>query len=141
MKPFAIRLKPGQDLKQSLKEFALEHRLQAGFVLSAIGSLNQAAIRFANQPSSEILQAKFEILSINGTLSVCGVHLHISIADSEGRTIGGHVDTGCIIYTTAEIVIGELPNLVFFRTPDDETGFLELDIKERSTLGDQETLE
>jgi uncharacterized protein len=136
MKTLAVRLKPDEDLRQSLKEFTIAHQLQAGFILSAIGSLSQAAIRFANQPKSEILTGKFEILCLNGTLSMHGLHLHGAIADSTGNVIGGHIDTGCIIYTTAEIVIGESENLVFLRTPDAQTGFLELEIRERSSETD-----
>jgi predicted DNA-binding protein with PD1-like motif len=133
MNVFALRLTPNQDLKQSLKEFATVHDLQAGFILTAIGSLTQATIRFADQKTSEILPVKFEILSLNGTLSIHGIHLHITIADSTGRTIGGHLDNGCIIYTTAEIVIGESKDVVFTRTADSLTGFLELEIKPRSS--------
>lgn len=136
MKTLALRLKPGDDLRQSLKEFAFAHHLQAGFVLSAIGSLSQAAIRFADQPKSEILTEKFEILLLNGTLSVHGLHLHCAIADSTGKVIGGHIDNGCIIYTTAEIVIGASEDLTFLRTPDAQTGFLELEIRERLPLDD-----
>lgn len=129
MKVFALRLQPDQDLRQSLKEFALSNNIQAGFILSAIGSLKQAAIRFADQPNSEILQGRFEILSLNGTLSVSGLHLHITIADSVGKTIGGHLDNNSIIYTTAEIVIGASEDLIFLRSLDPQTGFLELEIQ------------
>lgn len=129
MKVFALRLKPDQDLRQSLKEFALLNNIQAGFILSAIGSLKQAAIRFADQPKSEVLQGRFEILSLNGTLSVNGLHLHIAIADSVGKMVGGHLGDDSIIYTTAEIVIGVSEGLVFLRSPDPQTGFLELEIQ------------
>lgn len=133
MQPFAIRFKPDQDLKQCLQAFVLEHQMQAGYVLSAIGSLKQATIRFADQPTSSVLSEKLEILALNGTLSVHGLHLHITLANQHGQTIGGHLDRGCLIYTTAEIVIAEIPDLVFLRTPDEQTGFLELEIKARST--------
>ncbi|WP_339381812.1 PCC domain-containing protein [Dendronalium phyllosphericum] len=33
MKIFAIRLKPNEDLRQSLKNFAIEHNIKAGFIL------------------------------------------------------------------------------------------------------------
>lgn len=128
IQPHALRLHPDQDLRQSLKEFAVQRQIQAGFVLSAIGSLKQANIRFANQPESQLLTEKFEILSLNGTLSIAGVHLHITIADRAGKVLGGHLDKGCLIYTTAEIVLGEIPELFFRRTPDEKTGYLELEI-------------
>ena len=130
MKTFALRLKPDQDLRQSLKDFAIANHLQAGVLLSAIGSLKQATVRFANQATSQVLKEKFEILSLNGTLSIHGIHIHLAISDRSGNVIGGHLDNGCIIFTTAEIVIAELPHLTFLRTPDAETGFLELEIKE-----------
>ncbi len=129
---FALRLHPNQDLKQALAEFVTAKQIQAGFIVSAIGSLQTAALRFANQPTSEIFHEKFEIVALNGTLSIYGNHLHLAIADTTGRMLGGHLTDGCIIYTTAEIVIGESPHLTFTRTPDSQTGFLELEIRERS---------
>ena len=128
MKVFAMRLKPNQDLKISLKEFTVQQDIKAGFILTAIGSLKQANIRFANQNNSTVLNDKFEILALNGTLATTGIHLHIAISDKQGKTIGGHLDNGCIIYTTAEIVIGESENFTFLRTLDEQTGYQELEI-------------
>ena len=128
MKVFALRLKPDQDLRQSLKTFSEEQNIKAGFILTAIGSLKQATIRFANQSVSTALPNKFEILSLNGTLATTGVHLHICISDKEGKTIGGHLDNGCIVYTTAEIVIGASEEFSFIRTIDEQTGYKELEI-------------
>ena len=128
-KLFAIRLKPNEDLKQSLKDFSIQQNIQAGFILTAIGSLKQATIRFANQDYSTVLTDKFEILSLNGTIANNGLHLHIAIADSQGKTIGGHLDNGCIIYTTAEIVIGATEEFRFLRTFDKQTGYQELEIE------------
>ncbi len=127
MKVFALRLKPNQDLRQSLKIFAQEQNLKAGFILTAIGSLKQANIRFADREISTVLNDKFEILSLNGTLANTGVHLHIAIADKAGKTIGGHLVEGCIIYTTAEIVIGASEEFSFIRTVDQQTGYKELE--------------
>lgn len=132
MKIFALRLKPEQDLKQSLQTFVVNNNIQAGFILTAVGSLQQATIRYANQNQSQVLVGKFEIVSLVGTLSVNGLHLHISIADSEGITKGGHLVDGCLIYTTAEIAIGESESLVFSREVDRQTGYLELEIKQRT---------
>ncbi len=130
MKLFAIRLKPNQDLKQSLQSFAIQQNIQAGFILSGIGSLQQAKIRFANQENSTILSEKFEIITLNGTIAKNGLHLHIAIANQQGKTLGGHVDNGCIIYTTAEIVIGATEDFRFQRIFDEQTGYQELEIEE-----------
>lgn len=129
MKVFAIRLKPNEDLRQSLKNFAIEHNIKAGFILSAIGSLKKATIRFANRENSTVLEDKFEILTLSGTIAIAGVHLHIAIADKQGKTIGGHLVNGSIIYTTAEIVIGVSEEFTFNRTFDEQTGYQELEIE------------
>jgi predicted DNA-binding protein with PD1-like motif len=128
MKVFAIRLKPEQDLKLSLQDFATQQNLQAGFILTGIGSLKKAILRFANQRYSTAFNDKFEILSLNGTLATSGIHLHIAIANREGKTIGGHLMEGCIIYTTAEIVIGASEEFTFLRAIDEQTGYKELEI-------------
>lgn len=132
MDVFAFRLKPGEDLKEGLQTFVQHHHLQAAFILTTVGSLSQAAIRYAAQPESHQLIGAFEIVSLVGTLSPDGVHLHISIADEAGKTIGGHVSHGCIIRTTAEVVIGNSPFHRFTRTIDEQTGYLELDVLEDS---------
>ncbi|MGD1715058.1 PPC domain-containing DNA-binding protein [Dapis sp. BLCC M172] len=128
MKIYPFRLKPNLDLKQSLKDWAIDNQIECGFILTAIGSLKQAAIRFANQEKSNILYDKFEIISLNGTVACSGVHLHILISNGEGKTIGGHLDYGCIIYTTAEIVIGTTKAWRFARNLDPETSYNELEI-------------
>lgn len=133
MKVFALRLKPNQDLKESLKDFVIEQDIKAGFVLTAIGSLKQATIRFANQNISTVLTDRFEIISVNGTLATEGIHLHIAIADQSGKMLGGHLDNGCIIYTTAEIVIGASEEFNFIRTIDQQTGYKELEIVPKSS--------
>jgi predicted DNA-binding protein with PD1-like motif len=125
---FPLRLTPGADLKQSLKAFAQTQQLQAGFILSAIGSLTQASLRFADQPHSTQLSGRFELLSLSGTLSMHGMHLHGLLADATGQVLGGHLDQGCLIYTTAEIIVGASPNHQFGRQVDPQTGFLELAI-------------
>jgi predicted DNA-binding protein with PD1-like motif len=128
MKVFALRLIPDQDLHKSLKQFVNANQVQAGFMLTAVGSLKQAAIRFANQNTSQVLEGKFEIISLAGTLSIQGIHLHIALADQAGQMMGGHLSEGCLIYTTAEIVIGESKELRFDRKLDQQTGFKELTV-------------
>ena len=76
-------------------------------------------------------EAKFEIVSLVGTLSPDGSHSHISLSDGTGATIGGHLLEGNEVYTTAEIVIGEAEYLQFRREVDPVTTFKELTIKKR----------
>jgi predicted DNA-binding protein with PD1-like motif len=128
MRILALRLRPGQDLRQQLEAFVKEKKIRAGFIITGVGSLRSASIRLADQPSAVAFSDKFEIVSLVGTLGQDGVHLHISISDKTGKTIGGHLVEGCLIYTTAEIVIGDASGLVFTREQDKETGYKELRI-------------
>ena len=71
----------------------------------------------------------YEIVSLMGTISKDDVHLHISLSDENGVTIGGHLKDGTIINSTCEIVILELPNYEFTREFDEHTGYNELVIR------------
>jgi predicted DNA-binding protein with PD1-like motif len=127
---YALRLKPGDDLRQQLTAFVAAHHLEAGAVLTCVGSLTDVSLRLANQENATHYRGHFEIVSLVGTLSASGGgHLHLAVADSTGRTFGGHLLDGCRIYTTAEIVLGALPALRFTREADPTFGYKELVVK------------
>jgi predicted DNA-binding protein with PD1-like motif len=126
---FPVRLKPGHDLKKELNLWAQNESMSAAFVVSCCGSLQKLRIRLADSTTQLARNEKFEILSLQGTLSPDGAHLHISVADSDGRVWGGHLLDGCEIYTTAEILIARLENYEFHREKDFTTGYPELVIK------------
>ena len=130
MHAYALRLPPGADLRDELVAFVAAHHLEAGAVLTCVGSLTDVSLRLANQESATHYHGHFEIVSLVGTLSASGgAHLHLSVADSTGRTLGGHLLAGCRVYTTAEIVLGALPGLVFTRETDATFGYKELVVK------------
>ena len=128
---YAIRLKPGQDLKESIQQLVVQKNIKAGWISTCAGSLTQYNIRFANQPDSSTDKGHFEIVSLTGTVSVNGSHLHIIISDSTGKTIGGHLMEGCKIYTTAEMVILTTDQYEFKREKDGTTPWDELQIIEQ----------
>ncbi len=129
---WTLRLKPGQDLRTQLEQFTKEQKLQSGFIITAVGSLQKASLRLANKSDAITWEDKFEIVSLVGTLSQDGPHLHISISDGTGKTIGGHLVNGCEIYTTAEIVIGEARGITFMRRKDEQTSYPELTFRPSS---------
>lgn len=129
MKTYTIRLHPGQDLLLELIHFAENQNLRAAFLITCVGSLTRAALRLANQPHTDFFEDKFEIVSLVGTLSKDGPHLHISISDGTGKTLGGHLKEGSLIYTTAEIIIGVPENVAYHREVDPQTGWDELVVK------------
>ena len=133
MEIHAFRLTPGQDLKKSLLAYAKGAKLEAGCVVTCVGSLSKVSLRLANadggkRGSNETvsLEERFEIVSLAGTVSRYGCHLHMSLSDYQGNVVGGHVLDGCVVFTTAEMVLGECVGHVFTRERDDETGFDEL---------------
>ncbi len=128
---YAFRLKPGEDLKKGIDKVVADNHIEAGWIATCVGSLTRYNIRFANQPDSASGHGHFEILSLVGTVSTNGAHLHISISDSTGKTIGGHLMDGCTIYTTAEIVIGSTDKYQFTREQDGTTPWDELQVKKK----------
>lgn len=135
MQTYSLRLRPGDDLRQQLLAFTQHHQIRAGVMLTCVGSLTTTALRLANQEGATTYQGHFEIVSLVGTLSVAGSHLHLAVADSTGRTLGGHLLAGNIVYTTAEIVIGVLPAVDFRRETDPVSTYQELTIYSRAAPG------
>ena len=128
MENYTFRLKSGQDLLDSIESFVRENHIEAGCVLASVGSLTHAVLRLANQEVLSEYNGYFEIVSMTGTLSLYGSHLHIAISDADGRTIGGHLAAGCKIYTTAEIVVGVFNNVVYRREFAEDSGYDELTV-------------
>lgn len=113
-----FRLRPSDDLRGSIRAYVNANHIQAAVLLSAVGSLTQASIRYANQPEAHIHTGHFEIVSITGTVEEGGEHIHLSIATGQGNMIGGHLMTGCRIYTTGEVTLGEIEGVRFARETD-----------------------
>jgi uncharacterized protein len=132
MKSYTFRLKPGQDLLKEIDQFVNEKNIVAGCVLCSVGSLTAATLRLANHDHNTEYTGFFEIVSLTGTVSTNGSHLHLSISDGEGKTIGGHLVPGCTIYTTAEIVLAVFEDIVYERELlENDSGYAELVIYPR----------
>lgn len=131
MKVVPLRLQQGADLRRALEAWMGEQQEQAACLISAVGSLSVAQLRFAGAAEATVIHGEMEILSLSGTLSPDGAHLHIAIAGSSGAVTGGHLCAGSLVRTTAELVIGLLPEWRFCRELDPATGYAELVIKAR----------
>lgn len=132
LKTHAFRLQPQQDLKAELASYCKTHLLTAASLLSGVGSLTRATLRLADATQQVTLEGPFEIVSLTGTLGLQGTHLHISLADRTGQVIGGHLLEGCLIHTTAEIVLLEHLELEFKREFAPETGYRELVVNRKN---------
>ena len=132
-----IRLCKGDDLVSSMGKAAFSAMETSGtssaFILTAVGSLDRVKLRMANASNTdgdfvnEVKQWKerLEVVSLVGTFSREGKHLHMSVSDGRGNVVGGHVISGRI-FTTLELVIGVIPNVDFSRVQDPATGYKEL---------------
>ncbi|MDD3352286.1 PPC domain-containing DNA-binding protein [Zoogloea sp.] len=127
-----LRLTPGQDLRRALECAVFAEGLSAAFVLSGLGSLQAVSLRFAGASEATILSGKLELLGLAGSLSADGAHLHGSVADDMGQVSGGHLGYGCIVRTTAEVLLALLPDWDFRRATDPGTGHAELVVRRRS---------
>ena len=127
-----IRLRRGDDLMLSIKEICKDKKISAGVVLSAVGCISEGRIRDASGVTIREIREHCEIVSLNGTVSAKRCHLHISLSREDLSTIGGHLCPGCIINTTCELVIAELPGIRFGVEEDPETGYNELIFQEET---------
>lgn len=131
MKQHTIRLINGTDLKEAIEKIAVEQGIEAGVILSLVGSLSVCKLRMAGAKEFREWKEELEIVSGMGTVSKNGSHIHIAVSDISAATFGGHLVSGCTVRTTVECVIGIFEDAVYTREPDVVTGFKELTIKKK----------
>ena len=126
LKVHSVRLRRGDDLLLSIRALAEEKQIAAGVVLSAVGCISEGRVRDASGVTIREISDHCEIVSLNGTVSSSRCHLHIALSKEDLSTIGGHLCPGCIINTTCELVIAEIPGTAIDVEFDPETGYDEL---------------
>lgn len=129
MKELAFRLQRGDDLKQSIEKVCID--VNTAILLSGVGSLYHAHFRLAQAKGFFDKDEDYEIVSLNGTVSHGKAHLHIALSDVNGSVIGGHLEEGCLINTTCEVVIGILEEYESVRNYDKNTDFGEIEFKRK----------
>mgnify|MGYP003383734472 CR=1 FL=1 len=121
-----LRLQPGEDVRTTLRDWANANTIEAAAITSAVGSLTHAHIRYANRADGIMTTADLEVLFLSGTLSIHGMHLHLSVADRDGKMLGGHMLDGCIVRTTLELTVQLIDGLRMLRVKDEQSGYDEL---------------
>ncbi len=109
MRPLPLKLGPGSDLRRSLEQLAIEQGA-AGFVLGVVGNLSRAAFQCAGRSEPTILEGDLEIITLQGTVAPDGVHLHLSLSDSDCQVWGGHLEPGTLVLKGADLLVGFLPD-------------------------------
>ena len=131
MKELAVRLKKGDDLKESIESLCVSNRVDTAAVVSGVGCLFKARIRLAGAKDFYEKEADFEIVSLSGTVSKGKAHMHISLSDDRGNVIGGHLSKGCLVNTTCELILAVLEEYQSIRQYDEATGYDEIVFEKR----------
>ena len=105
METLPLELEPGQDLHLALSELALRQQL-SGFVLGVVGNLSQATFRCPGQQQPTRMSGELEVITLNGTFSPSGVHLHLSLSDGACQVWGGHLEPGTVVLKGAQLLLG-----------------------------------
>jgi predicted DNA-binding protein with PD1-like motif len=127
---FLGKLPNGSDLLRELNRFAAANEIKGG-VVQVMGSLGRARLSFYDQKLHAYKELDFddshEIVSGSGNISMRDdkpvVHLHLAVADSQGRVLGGHCLEGCRVFAV-EFAIWPLKGKAPRRAPDNATGLL-----------------
>jgi len=69
-----LRLQPGEDVRLTLQAWAMDNRIEAAAITSAVGSLTHAHLRYANRAEGVFTPLDLEVLSLSGTLGIHGLH-------------------------------------------------------------------
>ena len=126
-----FRVKPGQELLDSISRYCQDNSISSGVIIGIIGSVENAKLNFL-----KALPGKYDSVDFNGPLEiVCAqgsialkndtliVHIHIQLS-GEDICSGGHL-AGATIFSTAEVTLGEL-DYQLRRQIDSYTGLNEL---------------
>jgi predicted DNA-binding protein with PD1-like motif len=126
-----FRAKPGHELLDSITGYCTESGITSGVIIGIIGSLENAKLNFL-----KALPGKYESVDYSGPLEiVCAqgsvalkddmtvIHIHMQLSTPE-TSCGGHL-ARAIVFSTAEVTIGEL-DYQLMRQSDDYTGLNEL---------------
>ncbi len=126
------RLPYKTDLVRELKKLATKQNITGGSV-QVVGSLGRARLSFFDQKIRAYRELDFdaphEIVAGNGNISIRdddgspSVHLHVAVADSQGRVVGGHCLEGCLVFAV-EFVIFPFNGAPPRRVRDHDTGLL-----------------
>jgi predicted DNA-binding protein with PD1-like motif len=121
-----LRLLPGEDVRRSIEDWCTEGSIEAACVVSAVGSVTHAHLRYGGRGEGTMTIGDLEVVALSGTLSRNGCHLHLAVSDATGVTTGGHLLNGTLVRTTLELVVQEIGGLRFLRRHDERTGYDEL---------------
>lgn len=124
------RIPKGSDLLLFIQDFVRAQDIRSGW-LSGIGAVDRAVVGYYDQKERSyqtlILDAPMEVLNLTGNVSLVDgqpmVHAHVTLSDSQGRALGGHLKDSTMVFAF-ELCITEFLRELIERVPEPETGLL-----------------
>lgn len=127
MKPYLIRLKPNQDIKEELIQFSIKYNIKVGSIVSAVGSVSEMKVRIADGKTVVHDVENREVFALSGTLVRHQLHAHIAAINTKMEVFGGHLMVGCLVHTTMEFTLLDMSDTInASREYDENTGYDEL---------------
>jgi uncharacterized protein len=125
---FMGKLSYGCDLLEELTNVSTELGVRLGKI-EAIGAVQKARIGFYNQETRIYqfysIDHPLEITKLVGNISLKDgkpfVHAHITLSDESGKSYGGHLTTGTVVFA-CEFLLEAFDGPAFNRGFDEETG-------------------
>jgi predicted DNA-binding protein with PD1-like motif len=133
---YALRLESGDDILQSIRQFATAKRLGAG-LLEGIGSLSKVTLGHydfkTRKYGYETFEDDLEILNLSGNIASMNrqplPHVHVTLGRRDFSVIGGHMDEGSSA-NMVEVGIWKLPGKLV-KAKDDKIGLNVLQLARR----------
>ncbi|MFH2013221.1 MAG: PPC domain-containing DNA-binding protein [Pseudomonadota bacterium] len=127
-KIFMGKLSYGCDLLEELTNTCIEHNIKLGRI-EAIGAVQKACIGFYNQATQtyqfSTIDQPLEITNLLANVSINDgntfVHAHVTLADKTGKSYGGHLAPGTVIFA-CEFILEAFNGPTFYRCLDEKTG-------------------
>ena len=109
MQPHSLKLSPGSDLINCIKDFSFSNKLY-GYVSGVVGNLSKVCIQCPGNQEINKFEGNLEIVSLNGYFNNGDVHLHLSFADEGCNVFGGHLEEDSIVKKGTEILLISFEN-------------------------------
>lgn len=125
---FIGRIEHDADLLEALGELCRKQDIRLGW-FEGLGAARKGALSFYDQQTHEYrvmeIDRPLEITGLVGNISMKDgapfVHAHVTFAEETGRTLGGHLAAGTIVFA-CEITIEVFEGPILERAFDETTG-------------------
>lgn len=109
-----VYMEYGEDFHECVERAARDKGIQAGAILSGIGTFDRARIHYITHtefPSEDKfveIEGPVELCSVDGIIADYKPHMHCTMALRGNELFAGHLEPGCNVLYLAEVVIAKL---------------------------------